>query len=39
LPDRGQFATRIREAKVERSGAALERFKTIAFQTVFREPS
>jgi len=25
--------------KVERSPAALERFKTIAFQTVFREPS
>ena len=25
--------------KVERNGAALERFKKIAFQTVFREPS
>ena len=25
--------------KVERSGAALERFKKIAFQTVFKEPS
>jgi len=29
----------ILRAKVERSGAALERFKKIAFQTVFREPS
>ena len=25
--------------KIERSPAALERFKTIIFQTVFREPS